>query len=415
VNHVSPGEIFAGTWRGGVFLSSNNGTSWTQSNSGISGTNISSLLVNGSNIFAGTWASGIFLTTNNGSSWKEINTGLPARSSILSITASGSDIFAGTDGGGVWLRPLSSVIYIVDSITCRNFYHHFHCTNGSYNEIKNCKFTGMYDSLVLDWRASTLEGNAAYNWIHNNIFEHYGNFEGRDDQGVLFEIGWEDGTNDGTDFNVIENNSFQMSGHHIVGVAGQRNVIRNNYMQNDEWYKSGGKLYGDRVLSLVGMPGDDQQNLIEGNRVAFGGHSGETDQMSGEGCIVSESYCILRYNEFIRSDLMAIYVDPHNEGKTANYNCIYHNTFWHNGYTVDTLITSNKERRQQINQYTLPLSFQPPFSPPELIATLPVLRFQDISQSPISASQVFYCQHNKKSSGHYLLLCLWYVFESRQL
>ena len=54
---VSGSTIFAGTDGGGVFLSTNNGTSWTEVDSGLTGNglDVQSLAVSGSTIFAGTY------------------------------------------------------------------------------------------------------------------------------------------------------------------------------------------------------------------------------------------------------------------------------------------------------------------------------------------------------------------------
>src|SRR5271157_4921638 len=68
---VSGGNLFAGT-SVGVFLSTNNGTSWTAI---IVGPMVLSLAVSGSNIFAGT-NEGVFLSTNNGTSWTEVDSGI---------------------------------------------------------------------------------------------------------------------------------------------------------------------------------------------------------------------------------------------------------------------------------------------------------------------------------------------------
>ena len=101
---VSGSSIFAGTYDD-VYLSSNNGTSWTSPSSILTGNNISSLALNGTNLFAGcpvTSAStgGIWLSTNNGTSWTAVNTGLTNRS-ISALALSGTRVFAGTNGGGI--------------------------------------------------------------------------------------------------------------------------------------------------------------------------------------------------------------------------------------------------------------------------------------------------------------------------
>ncbi|HMD69146.1 MAG TPA: T9SS type A sorting domain-containing protein, partial [Chitinivibrionales bacterium] len=92
------------------------GTSWAAVNSGLTNTNIAvqSLAVSGSNIFAATFYSGVFLSTNNGTSWNAVNTGLPANTGVYSLAVSGSNIFAGTWGGGVWYRPLSEMTEVIN-------------------------------------------------------------------------------------------------------------------------------------------------------------------------------------------------------------------------------------------------------------------------------------------------------------
>ena len=103
---ISGTNIFAGTYDG-VFLSVNNGTSWTAINNGLTNHFVLSLAISGTNIFAGT-NGGVFLTTNNGTSWTAVNNGL-TNTIVLSLAISGSNIFAGTDGGGVWKRALSEM------------------------------------------------------------------------------------------------------------------------------------------------------------------------------------------------------------------------------------------------------------------------------------------------------------------
>ena len=103
---VSGTNLFAGTG-GGVFLSINNGTSWTAVNSGLTNTTVLSLAVSGTNLFAGT-EGGVFLSTNNGTSWTAVNSGL-TNTVVLSLAVSGTNLFAGTYGG-VWTRPLSEII-----------------------------------------------------------------------------------------------------------------------------------------------------------------------------------------------------------------------------------------------------------------------------------------------------------------
>ena len=98
-------HLFAGTLEQGVFLSTDNGNSWTVT--GPANINISCFAISGTNIFAGTWSYGIFLSTNNGTDWIAINAGLPSDSTgydnIHSIASSGQNLFASTGNSGVYI------------------------------------------------------------------------------------------------------------------------------------------------------------------------------------------------------------------------------------------------------------------------------------------------------------------------
>ena len=111
-------KIFAGTVGEGIFLSSDNGSSWTAVNNGFPAANsnakiVWSLAVSGNNILAAT-QDGVFLSTDTGSSWTEVNNGIPLRNNlppgynstfygIRCLASSGNNIFAGTRGGGIYL------------------------------------------------------------------------------------------------------------------------------------------------------------------------------------------------------------------------------------------------------------------------------------------------------------------------
>ena len=105
---VSDTNLFAGVDGGGVFLSTNNGTNWTQADSGLTNTYVIALAVNGTDLFAGT-PGGVFLSTNKGIRWSVADSGL-TNTFIQALAVSGTNLFAGTQGGGVWKRPLSEMI-----------------------------------------------------------------------------------------------------------------------------------------------------------------------------------------------------------------------------------------------------------------------------------------------------------------
>ncbi len=95
----SSGHIFAGTFLGGIFRSTDNGGIWTQINAGLPNTIVFSLAVNSSeHIFAGT-GGGVFRSTDNGESWTQINTGLTNTDIDCFAINSSGHIFVGTWGG----------------------------------------------------------------------------------------------------------------------------------------------------------------------------------------------------------------------------------------------------------------------------------------------------------------------------
>ncbi len=92
--------LFAGT-NSGMWSTTDNGTTWTQINSGLTTTDVRALAVSGTTLYAGTNGGGVFRSSDNGATWTATNTGL-TRLSVLSLAANASDVYAGTNGGGVF-------------------------------------------------------------------------------------------------------------------------------------------------------------------------------------------------------------------------------------------------------------------------------------------------------------------------
>jgi hypothetical protein len=111
VDPVTPTNVFAGTagitsTGGGIFRSTDGGTTWSPSSSGLTNLNIRALAINPSTpttVYAGT-PSGIFKSTNSGASWTASNTGLTTLSSFAVAVdpLAPATIYAGTGGGGVF-------------------------------------------------------------------------------------------------------------------------------------------------------------------------------------------------------------------------------------------------------------------------------------------------------------------------
>jgi hypothetical protein len=100
--------VFAGDVNGNVYVSTNAGQDFTLTTKVEQGALISSFAFSGTNIFASTnaWASGsenaVFLSGDNGASWTKVNTGLPTTSYIPSLAIIGTNLFAAA-GTGVYL------------------------------------------------------------------------------------------------------------------------------------------------------------------------------------------------------------------------------------------------------------------------------------------------------------------------
>jgi hypothetical protein len=98
---VSGSNLFNGTYDVGVFLSTDNGTSWSAVNTGLTDKSVSALAVSDTNLFVGTCSGGIFRSTNNGTLWTQ--SGLDYGDDIISALAvvpngtDGTNIFAGTN------------------------------------------------------------------------------------------------------------------------------------------------------------------------------------------------------------------------------------------------------------------------------------------------------------------------------
>lgn len=77
---TSPGAIHMVAYASGVITSTNGGTVWNPTNTGLpTGTDVQSVGYNGSALFSGTH-SGVYKSTNQGGSWTLSNTGMPSAS-----------------------------------------------------------------------------------------------------------------------------------------------------------------------------------------------------------------------------------------------------------------------------------------------------------------------------------------------
>ncbi len=97
----SAANVYVATGGSGVYLSTNFGSTFTPSNSGLTNLNILSIATNSTTIFAGS-AQGMYVSTNNAATWSLDTIGMGNQQVSCIYVNSSTDVYAGTLGGGVY-------------------------------------------------------------------------------------------------------------------------------------------------------------------------------------------------------------------------------------------------------------------------------------------------------------------------
>ncbi|MGB9591074.1 MAG: T9SS type A sorting domain-containing protein [Candidatus Kryptoniota bacterium] len=145
---ISGTILFAGTEGGGIYYTNDNGANWVQINPFNTGFFVSDICIWENKIIVST-DRGIFISDNNGQSWTNVNSGLKT-SNVPALSISGTLIFAGTSGYGVWRRPLSEMItsvekYSLDLPSCFSVEQNY---PNPFNSITTISFTLPTRSFV---------------------------------------------------------------------------------------------------------------------------------------------------------------------------------------------------------------------------------------------------------------------------
>jgi photosystem II stability/assembly factor-like uncharacterized protein len=118
IDPSAPATLYAGTHSGGLFKSTNGGESWSAINTGLTTPHVTALAIDPSapaTLYAGTFDRGVFKSTDSGGRWAAINNGLatpyidslavnPAAPGTLYAGAFGPQVFKSSDSGGTWAR-----------------------------------------------------------------------------------------------------------------------------------------------------------------------------------------------------------------------------------------------------------------------------------------------------------------------
>ena len=94
------GEYSDGTYGGGIFHSTDNGTIWSWAGTGLPNYYVTALTASDRHLFAGTGGGGVFLSTNNGVSWEGTNN--PEGAYVRSLAVCDKNLLVGTFGSGIF-------------------------------------------------------------------------------------------------------------------------------------------------------------------------------------------------------------------------------------------------------------------------------------------------------------------------
>jgi ligand-binding sensor domain-containing protein len=95
------GSLFTAVYGAGVFISTDNGSSWSARNTGLTNLVICTLVTDGTNLFVGTMGGGVFMSSNSGMSWSVVNIGL-YDGNITALAVRNNNMFAGTYMGNIY-------------------------------------------------------------------------------------------------------------------------------------------------------------------------------------------------------------------------------------------------------------------------------------------------------------------------
>lgn len=90
--------LLAGTYGGGIFRRAAGSSSWSHLSPGPTDPSVSSLVADSGALYAGTWYGGVFISVDSGNSWQARNEGLQGLS-VKALGHAGSVLVVGTDAG----------------------------------------------------------------------------------------------------------------------------------------------------------------------------------------------------------------------------------------------------------------------------------------------------------------------------
>jgi photosystem II stability/assembly factor-like uncharacterized protein len=123
-------SILAGSWTG-VFISTDDGSTWKISNAGLGDTAISSFAVQGTNVYVGTGRKGVFKSTDYGNNWVPANNGMTSANVTQLLITKAGYLFASTNGSGIYINNGNSWTSVDSGLTSQTVYNLISNTDGS--------------------------------------------------------------------------------------------------------------------------------------------------------------------------------------------------------------------------------------------------------------------------------------------
>jgi photosystem II stability/assembly factor-like uncharacterized protein len=114
------GSIYVGTTTDGIYVSTDDGVSWTPKNTGIESFEIRGIVAAPGYLFAATFGHGVYRSTDNGQTWLPpasggnlASTGIVVKDTNLFVSSVNGGVYRSTDNGVTWVRKLFGFSYIV--------------------------------------------------------------------------------------------------------------------------------------------------------------------------------------------------------------------------------------------------------------------------------------------------------------
>ena len=159
------GKLIAGT-PDGVFTSTDEGTNWDSSSTGLPipygsyYASVNSMYYDGTTLYAGTAGQGIYSSTNEGATWDSLGTGLPDYATINCLTKSGSVLIAGLAYGGIY-RSTDNGAQWIDANTGIT-------TTGTFNSFVSTS-AGVFAGTSLHGVYLSTDHGASWTGVNNGL------------------------------------------------------------------------------------------------------------------------------------------------------------------------------------------------------------------------------------------------------